>query len=309
MWSSRRAGTQSSVRVLLFLSEPTKHGFLLLENFLMPFTLLFAAAFLVGADSCRASPPSRAAVTSASAAERSKLAWLPPASQSQQKVFAYLEAKVGHKVYRPDPPTAEGYTGQWFFARQPSTTDPQIVYPLIYENLLVAKKLLRSPSDADREEGLVVARYSNLWLRQSLHDLTLSPRLVEAFLLPYLDAAYSEDWRTVSRRQILEDANDAYQGTHEVLHQAAVLRLLIHSGSGANTTDWARMELGELQAAQGRYDEAADTVEAITDPGMSGGKALGAGWRKQADAQAKASAAQPVLDDPQARNNSIHPKK
>ena len=275
----------------------------------MPFTILLAATLFAGIQFSFAFTPVRAAITSASAAKRSNLAWLPPASQSQIKVFAYLEAKAGRKVYRPDPLTPGGYTGQWFFARQPVTTDPQTVYPLIYGNLLVAKKLLRSDNVADRKLGLVVARYSNLWLRQSLRDTTLSPRLIEAFLLPYLDAAYSEDWRTVSRRQILEDANDAYQETHEVSHQATVLRLLIHSGSGVNTTDWARMALGELQASQGQYDEAADTAEAITNPSMAGGKGLAADWRKEADARAKAIAAQPVLDDPEAQHNSPHSKK
>ncbi len=248
--------------------------------------------------------PASPASTSLSAAERSELAKLPPASQAQQKVFAYLEAKVGRKVYRPEPPSSAGYTGQWFFARQPSSHDPQTVYPLLYENLLVAKKLLRSPSLSDQRQGLVVARYSNLWLRQSLNDVTLSPRLMEAFLLPHLDAAYPEGWRSVSRREILEDANDAYQGTNEFGHQAVVLKYLIHHGQEGNVTDWARMQLGEALAAQGRYDEAADAVEGIESPGMAGGKALALGWIKQADAQAKARASQPVVDDPEAHNQA-----
>ncbi len=244
-----------------------------------------------------------------SAAERKAVAWLPAPAKAQQEVFDALQAKVGHRMYRPELPAGEHFTGQWFFTRQPSSHDPAAVYPVIYENLLVAKKLLNGSNLEDRRLGLVIARYSNLWLRQSLNDTTLSPRLLEGFLLPYLDIAYPENWRSVSRRQILEDADDAYRAAGETEHRKAVLRHLIRFGPDLNTTDWARMELGQALAAQGRYDEAADAVEAITAPGMAGGKALAVGWRKEADAQAKARAAQPVHDDPEARNIPTRSKK
>jgi len=228
-----------------------------------------------------------------STAERGELAWLPPVVSAQQQVFAYLQAKVGHKLYRPDPPMGENYTGQWFFARQPASTDPKIVYPLIYENLLVAKKLLNSANAEDQRLGLIVARYSNLWLVQRLNDRALSPRIMEAFLLPHLEMAYAESWKTVCRRQILEDANDAYQSAGETQHQAAILKFVIHYGRDANTTDLARTQLGEALAAQGKYDQAIATVNAITAPNLIGGKLLAVGWKQQEDAQAKSKLAAP----------------
>ncbi len=116
---------------------------------------------------------------------------------------------------------------------------------------------------------------------------------MEAFLLPHLDMAYPESWRTVCRRQILEDANDAYQGAGEVQHQAAILKFVIHFGRDGNTTDLARTQLGEALAAQGNYPQAIATVSAIKAPNLIGGKQLAVDWKKKEDAQAKSKPTPP----------------
>jgi len=146
--------------------------------------------------------------------------------------------------------------GSWFFSRQTTSHVPTEVYPLLYENLLVAQGLLRSPDISRQRLGLAVARYSEMTARLNLQDYGLDARICEAFLIPHLDIAYPEIGHTVSRRQILEDTFTAFEGTGDTVHQTATLLYLLRYSDSDNTRNWTRAMLAESYEQSGNYGQA-----------------------------------------------------
>ena len=156
----------------------------------------------------------------------------------------------------PMHPRGVSGIGSWFFSRQTTSHVPTEVYPLLYENLLVAQGLLRSPDISRQRLGLAVARYSEMTARLNLQDYGLDARICEAFLIPHLDIAYPEIGHTVSRRQILEDTFTAFEGTGDTVHQTATLLYLLRYSDSDNTRNWTRTMLAESYEQSGNYGQA-----------------------------------------------------
>ena len=188
--------------------------------------------------------------------EHADLAALPPPQPAEQELFAYLAKKTGKTLTLPDHPHDVGALGRWFFARQTASSNPAIVYPLLYENMLVARGLFSAPDLERRRLGLVVARYSEMTARLNLQDYTLDARICEAFLIPHLDIAYPENGHTVSRRQILEDTYNAYAGTGDTPHQITTLLFLLRYADSPNTKNWTRMMLAQTYEQAKNYGQA-----------------------------------------------------
>ena len=188
--------------------------------------------------------------------ERADLAALPPAKPAETALFAYLTLKTGRTVKIPMHPRGVSGIGSWFFSRQTTSHVPAEVYPLLYENLLLAQGLLSSPDISRQRLGLAVARYSEMTARLNLQDYGLDARICEAFLIPHLDIAYPEIGHTVSRRQILEDTFTAFEGTGDTVHQTATLLYLLRYSDSDNTRNWTRTMLAESYEQSGNYGQA-----------------------------------------------------
>jgi len=190
------------------------------------------------------------------AIERADIAHLPAPKPAEQQLFASLAAKTGKVMALPEHPTNLDALGKWFFARQTISHNPAVVYPLLYQNLLIAQGLL-SASNLERQRlGLVVARYSAITARLNLQDYLIDARICEAFLIPYLAIAYPENGHTVSRRQILEDTYNAYAGTRDIAHQVTTLLFLLRYADSPNTKNWTRMMLARSYEDAKNYGQA-----------------------------------------------------
>lgn len=215
-----------------------------------------AACAVPKAHAAKSAPAANISSSKFTAKQRADLATLPAAKLADAKLFALLGKKIGNVPKLPDHPRDLSALGSWFFARQTTSHDPAVVYPLLYENLLVARGLL-SAHDVNRQRlGLVVARYSGLTARLNMQDYAVDALICEAFLLPHLDIAYPENGHTVSRRQILEDTYNAYAGTGDATHQIATLLFLLRYADSPNTKNWARLMLAQSYEKTKNYAQA-----------------------------------------------------
>lgn len=229
------------------------HPMMTIRNFTL---YLLIGLVVLPAFAMPAAPPAGIRSPHFTPKERADLASLPPPKPAETELFAYLTRKTGKASELPAHPRDVSALGSWFFARQTSSHDPVVVYPLLYENLLVARGLL-SASDIDRQRlGLVVARYSEVTARLNLQDYRLDAHICEAFLIPHLDIAYPENGHTVSRRQILEDTHAAYEGTGDRRHELTVLLFLLRYADCDNTRNWTRLMLAQTYENAGNYGQA-----------------------------------------------------
>jgi hypothetical protein len=201
---------------------------------------------------------------------------LPATQETQSEVFAYLKMKSGREVTLPRFPSNNliAWTQQKF---EVAGRDSQLLYPAVYEQLLIAQQLLADKNPQQRRRGLRVAHNINFKVATRLRDKWLSSRLFDAFILPYLDAlsAGGQGQGTLNRQRLLQDAGSAYRLTGEKSKHLAILRFLVKAAEDAKNTDgadWARIKLAESLVAQGNFQEAIANLKAVESPNMSGSK-------------------------------------
>ncbi len=212
-------------------------------------------------------PQPHAAISSSrfTPTERTDLAGLPAPKTAKRELFTSLADKGGEVPALPEHPSDVSALGRWFFARQTTSNNPSIIYPLLYENLLIAQGLLASPNLERRRFGLVVARYSAMAARLNCQDYAVDARICEAFLIPHLDIAYPENGHTVSRRQILEDTYNAYAGTGDTAHLIETLQFLLRYADSPDTKNWTRIMLSQAYERARNYNQAIAYLQ-TTDP-------------------------------------------
>ena len=220
------------------------------------------------------------------------LVWLPPAPVTQAHVFEYLSARINgsdpKNNPKNNPKAAKAFadaqqaalaaypktgTLTWALGRYRAATNGPAAYTLVYQDLLLAQQLLKTSDLTKQREGMRLAKNAQLCVTRTLDDKKLYVRVFEGFLLPYLGAAYSEEWQDLSRQQITGDAYSAYAATGDVDHAVGLLRLFLSldssksgsqsSGGNQNGADWARGQLAQALAGQGRYGEAIGQLHAI----------------------------------------------
>ena len=237
------------------------------------------------------------------AAQDRLLAWLPPASETQGRVFEYVAAKLddlnGEKAaanrqpYDPQPVPVAEYpktnTIPWALARyRTAPNDPAAYYTLVYQDLKMAQRLLGTGDLTRQREGMRLASIAQLCAFDTLSDKRLYARIFEGFLLPYLPSAYAEKWQDLSRQQIVEGAYGAFAGSGEIDKQIALLRFYLtltsHQAADQNDADWARDQLAQALAGQGKYAEAIQALQSIQAANFAI-KQLIPVYQKQLDAQ------------------------
>ena len=239
----------------------------------MKFLKVLVASALLSAFTAVRLPVSAAPLSSAQVATVSYLAWLPPARQTQAATFENLTYDARYQVQLPSYPET-GLLG-WSLRRYHivPASNPKALYALVYEDLLIAQKLLTGTNLARQREGMHLALNAERCAHVTLKDNPLSANIYEGFLLPYLSGAYPEKWQDLSRQQIVEGAESVYAENGETQKQIALLQLYLsitaHQTANQNDADWARGQLAQTLAGQGRYGKAIALLQAIQTPNMA----------------------------------------
>ena len=217
----------------------------------------------------------------------------PPASQAARtSLFEHLQNKAGSAPALPDFPREKLIL--WTNQRQKAVADDEKSrYLFVWEQLLVAQKLLVESDNTIRSQGLLVASETANYAAAALpQDTVLLARLYEGFLLPYVSLAHVEKWRDPSRQRLIEAASNAFAHAGETAKQQKMQEWLLSLKQAAtstassgesvvqldqNTLDWARGTLAVLlsqspQAPASDLQRALKLLQAISSPDMSGFK-------------------------------------
>ena len=151
----------------------------------MKFLKVLVASALLSAFTAVRLPVSAAPPSSAQVATVSYLAWLPPARQTQAATFENLTYDAQYQVQLPSYPET-GLLG-WSLRRYHivPASNPKALYALVYEDLLIAQKLLTGTNLARQREGMHLALNAERCAHVTLKDNPLSANIYEGFLLPY----------------------------------------------------------------------------------------------------------------------------
>lgn len=202
-----------------------------------------------------------------------ELPWVPPVDSTRQTIFKYLEEKVGHKIVVTSP-KPNGLINWAQERRKAAGSDPKALYSAVYELLKVAQPLLQHPDLQQKRRGLWLADYAVFIAGPLKQDSWLAARIYEGYLLSNLEAAQPEPWENQSRKGILQDARGAYFSAGETENEIRVLRVLLALAKTTYAADATRALLAQSLARLGKYSEAIASLQAITDPGISGIKAV-----------------------------------
>lgn len=227
-----------------------------------------------------AAPPATPSATLASAQNKSGFSWLTNPDALQEKVIEELMKRVGERVTLPEVPPNQLL--DWYRSRHVGAADA--VTPeeqrrrliLRCEELMVAHQLLSSSRVEERRRGLLLI--SILWPAVAAHE-TYAPKLpvsiVEAFLLPYWNDGYREDWKMLSRVQILQNASAVYEGAKMDEKTIEVTQKLVEVAQQDDSyvADWARFKLAPLLAAHDQKSRAIELLEALSSPSLQAGAA------------------------------------
>lgn len=194
-------------------------------------------------------------------------------NDAAKTIFGYLTTKVGREVALPS--YQENALVRWSLrSYQEAGKDNKKLYTVIYEQLLVAQKLLSSQDVQQKRRGLRVAHNANFKAAARLKDKPLCAQIFDAFIMPNIAAAPTGRG-TLSQARLLQDGASAYRLTGQREKQAGALQSLIavaQKDKDTDGADWARVKLADVWAVQERYQEAADLLKAVTSPNMSGSK-------------------------------------
>ncbi len=202
------------------------------------------------------------------------LSWLQPslpefARSKQGEALKYLQGKVGREMTAPEYPHAAlmGWVAQRHRAlsekaAQGGGADAQAQWPLLYEELLIARDLLTSPREHDAQRAVSLAWSTSLAVKNHFSDYTLAGLISEGFLLPYASLVREDGpgERGESRKNILLDAAFVWRQSGQLDKSAAAYRLCIEHGSDffaryyGTINDWAdmgRLSLGQVLEQQG----------------------------------------------------------
>lgn len=102
-----------------------------------------------------------------------KPSWLPASHESQEKTFNYLKKKIGQEISIPEFPK-DGLI-RWSVKRIQSASDEKATYRAIYENLLIAQRLLPNKGTVGDQtrRGMRLARYAGLVANTKIRDRSL----------------------------------------------------------------------------------------------------------------------------------------
>lgn len=207
-------------------------------------------------------------------------------------MFEHLQDKAGITPALPDFPREKLIL--WINQRQKTFADDEKSrYLFVYEQLLVAQKLLAERDNKIRSQGLLVASETANYAAATLpKDSILLARIYEGVLLPYISLAHVERWQDPSRQRLIEAASSAFANAGESDKQQKMLEWLLELGQPAspsdssrtsavqldqNTLDWTRGTLAVLlsqspQASNSDLQRALALLHAISSPNMSGFK-------------------------------------
>ena len=197
------------------------------------------------------------------------LSVLPNAADAQAALFAYLIKKSGLNANKIPPipmhPHGVSALGSWFMNKLPDTRKGDDLYPVVYDDLRIARDLFGEADPERQRLGLTIAHLVAQRVRLNLGDYWLNARICEAFLLPHIGLANADGSLVVSRRNVLEDAYNAYAAANEIGHTAVILTFLLHHTDTDNTANWARTMLAQTYERQRDYRAAIATLQ-MTQP-------------------------------------------
>ena len=221
--------------------------------------------------------------------DKNGFTWLTHPAELQQQVINDLMKQTGQRVTLPEVPPLQLL--DWYHARHVGAVDAAAPEEqrrrlvLRCEELMVAHQLLSSSRVEERRRGLLLV--SAIWPAVAAHEAYaphLPASIVEAFLLPYWDDGYHEDWKLLSRVQILQNASAVYESAKMDDKSIAVLQKLIEVAPQDNsaTVDWARFKLAPMLAAHGQKPRAIELLQALSSPSLQAGAApLLKQWRDE----------------------------
>ncbi len=202
------------------------------------------------------------------AVDKKELPWLQSTRANQHIVLETLY-KASFSLI-PKHPRGSNTSPAWLAGRYKDVPSEEVALGLLYEDLIEAHRLLVSHNIATRVEGLHLAYHAIFLATSQISDNALVVRINDAFLLPYINLAYTVAWREVSQPRILENAIAAYQKSGQNDKAEKALRFLIAHPSNAQEADWARIKLAESLAGHGRYTQAISELKSVQSDDMRG---------------------------------------
>jgi hypothetical protein len=236
-----------------------------------PFSF-FAVAYLVVCPFA-----ARAASAPGTAPHARIFAFLPDATRVQAEILQELQTRAESRDV-PRFPTRQPLLWQLRRWRE-APASYKVLSRLLYGDLFLVQKMLSYADVNERRVALRLALQAAFLASQRLNDEALRVRIFEAWLLPNLEVASTEDWKDGSRRMILERACAAYAATGETDKQLALLKCLCDEKStlvgecSGNSRDWARVKLADLLVKRGDYQAAIEQLEKVESGAMSGSRA------------------------------------
>mgnify|MGYP002777120639 CR=1 FL=1 len=197
----------------------------------------------------------------------------PQATKVQKAVFAHLSKQIGREISMPEVP-ANGLVSWSLRGYETAGSDPKQLYPVVYEQLLVAQKLAEEKNPQQKRRALRLAHNANFKVATRLRDTALCALIFDAFILPNIEAAPTGKG-TLSRARLLQDAASAYRLAGETPKQADSLRLLVQVSQADGDTDgadWARVKLSDVLISQKLYAQAIEQLKAVSAVNMAGAK-------------------------------------
>lgn len=197
------------------------------------------------------------------------------------------ELKTAAEKKIPDYPATN--VAQWVAERslpEPSGKDevPMGYWKLAYQHFSIAQQLLASPFASQKREGLEIINRLAISPFLAKQAPQLPGQIVDGFILPFLEAASSDDRQEISRPQLLQNAGSIYFNAKRRNDYQRTLRALIAVADPINreVSDLARFNLANELAKGKAWVEAVRLLEAITAPGLlEGSQKLAQDWKQQ----------------------------
>jgi pentatricopeptide repeat protein len=146
----------------------------------------------------------------------------------------------------------------WWCARQYDTAsgDAKILNGQIAEHLLMADYLLNEKAESDKRRGLGLVLQASRCALIRLKDKELALAITDAYLLPSLQVADEKPTGWLSKRNVIEHAIRVYGETGQTDKLIAAYKMFIAAAPSKNAADFARIQLAQIHAKNGRFEEA-----------------------------------------------------
>ncbi|MCE5199860.1 tetratricopeptide repeat protein, partial [bacterium] len=163
-----------------------------------------------------------------------------------------------------DPPFTQWTCAKEYreLAAQPEQLDERMSI-----NMGKASRMLDSPNPEHRHTGLGVMLGAAMCASQQLGNNEQAIGICEKFILPNLDAADKDQYKYLSKTNVLDRVASIYAKAGQYEQAVSVLKSMLDDESTGNIADSVRIRLAHVLEQLGKLDEAIGYLSEIDDSG------------------------------------------